>query len=104
MNWNKAIDVNMDYKIPLSSDSNQTSVIVNVNFDFTEKIFTIEYVGILDIMQRIGGLYSSVWPIMRFLNPFLALAFLIALCKIIRENAKQLYQREVIIFLRLAEQ
>lgn len=103
VNWGRAFDMDADYRIPNSLDVNQTSVIIMINFDYTEKIFTIKYTGVLDIMQRIGGLQASIMPIMRFANPWLYLVFLIALCRIIREKAQDMYKNEILTFLKLTE-
>ena len=76
VHWGRAIDLNADYRIPNSLDVNQTNVMIMINFDYTEKIFTIKYTGVMDILQRVGGLQASIIPVMRFASPWLMLLFL----------------------------
>lgn len=75
--FDKSMDRNSDYFIPISSSFNKSEISVQLNFDFTETIFRINYVGIGDVLASIGGLSASLMPIVRFGGPFLALLFLI---------------------------
>jgi hypothetical protein len=54
-------------------------------------VFVLEYIGIIDIMSKVGGLQASVMPIMRLLGPWLALGFLIQMSRVIRRRSQEDY-------------
>jgi len=59
---------------------------LNIDFDFTERIYNISYYTVLDIMAVIGGLKASIMPIIGYLAPLLALHFLMSLATIIENK------------------
>lgn len=70
--------IDQDFHIPQSTGSfNNSNIVVLLNFEFTEQIFEIYYIGVLDILARIGGLSASILPILRILGPYFILAFLV---------------------------
>ena len=82
--------LNKDSRVPLraKSEINGTEMIANVNFDFTERQYTLKFVGFSDILAKVGGMRSSVLPIIGLLLPLLGLYFLMALADIIVNHAK----------------
>lgn len=65
-------------------------MVSNIDFDFTERIYDIQYFGILDLLSKLGGLRASLVPILGYAAPFLALHFLYSLAGIIDERLGQL--------------
>lgn len=87
--WEGHPIVDIDGRVPLKPQGavNGSSMIANINYDFTERQYTIEYVGINDVLSRVGGMRSSVLPIIALLVPYVSLYFLVLLADIIREAA-----------------
>lgn len=50
-----------------------------LKFDFTQRVFTINFFTVFDIMAVLGGFKSSLGPIFTIGTPFLTLFFLIQL-------------------------
>ena len=65
-----------------------------LEFDFTERIFTLYYFNVFDIMASIGGLKASIGPILSIATPTSILVFLIKLAMIIRDSLHQSYLDE----------
>ena len=61
------------------------------------------YFGIIDILAKVGGLMASVMPVMRFLNPFLFLYFLVRLASIYRNSCKDKYIHDLYHFVEKCE-
>lgn len=62
-----------------------------LQFDFTERIFTLYYFSVFDILASIGGLKASIGPILSIATPVSILIFLIKLAMIIRDSLHQNY-------------
>lgn len=58
----------------------------NIDFDFTERIYTIKYFGIMDVMSTLGGLRASILPLLGWFIPLMTLHFLYSLAGIIDEK------------------
>ena len=86
MYWKTSSDTNDDNQIPTRDKYNSTLIQFNVDFDYTERIYNINYYTILDIMAILGGLKASIMPIFAYLAPLLALHFLMQLARIIDEK------------------
>ena len=61
-------------------------MVSNVNFEFTERIYDVEYFGIMDLLSKLGGLRASILPIIGYVAPFLALHFFYSLAGIIDDK------------------
>jgi len=75
----------------------------NIDFDFSERIYNINYFTFLDIMAVIGGLKASIMPIIGYLAPLLALHFLISLAQIIVDKMHDNQHKEHLELLRVAK-
>lgn len=73
-------------KLPLVNQNNVTSSNLDIalNFNYIEQTYTIKYVGVLDIVSRIGGYMASFLPLINILGPFLLLRFLKELADVMR--------------------
>lgn len=71
-----------------------STITVNLEFDFTERVFTLFYFSLSDILSIIGGLKASISPLLSSLTPLFILIFLIKLSYIIREKMEQNYKEE----------
>lgn len=63
-----------------------SSIISNLDFDFTERIYELQYYGVMDIMSKLGGLRASIIPLLGYLLPLLTLHFLYSLAGIIDDK------------------
>ena len=85
--WRKSVVINDDFKTPLRpSNDEHTRVVSNIDFYFTERIYDIEYYGLMDLLSKIGGLRASIMPMIGYMGPFLALHFLYSLAGIIDDK------------------
>ena len=85
--------------MPHRETYNSSHAIIQFQFDFTEKEFTITYFGILDIVSTLGGLNGFVTLIIRIMTPIFILMFLVSLSKIIMEVYDKKYRHELISIL-----
>ena len=101
MIWKKVPAVNSDYNIDLKSPAqfNNSNLVVQLNFEFTERVFVLDYTGVLDIMSKVGGLQASIMPIMRMVSPWIALSFMFQLSRIIRSKSEDDYKKFLLTFL-----
>lgn len=78
-------NVNNDGRTPIHEeevDSSDQSI--QLNFEYTEQRFTIKYVGVMDIVSRVGGYVASFLPLMNILGPLLVLQYLRQLSEVLR--------------------
>ena len=95
--WRKTVVVNDDNltpvrKLGLGESFNQTTgtnIVSNIDFDFTERIYDIQYYGILDVLAKLGGLRASILPIVGYFAPLLTLHFLYTLGGIVDQKIKK---------------
>ena len=89
INWGGAKNLDVDLKVPLKSKDmvRSSDMIANVDYDFTERQYTLHYYKITDMLKSIGGIRSSVLPIIGLVLPFFGLWFLMLLADIIVRNA-----------------
>jgi len=98
VDWTGEALLNKDLRVPLmpQSEVNGTDMIANINYEFTERQYTLNYVGIGDILKQVGGMRSSVLPIIGLLLPFLGLWFLMLLADIIVRRSTKNQEEELI--------
>lgn len=70
------------------SEVNGSDMVANINYDFTERQYTLHYYKIKDMLTSVGGIRASVLPIIGFMLPFFGLWFLMILGDIIVQNAR----------------
>ena len=85
----------MPYKDP--------EITIFLQFDFTERIFTLYYFNIFDILASVGGLKASIGPILSIATPISVLVFLIKLSIIIRDSLHESYIDEHKRFIPVAK-
>ena len=66
-----------------------SNIVSNIDFDFTERIYDIQYYGILDVLSKLGGLRASIFPIVGYFAPLLTLHFLYSLAGIVDNKIKK---------------
>ena len=82
----------------------QTSVGILLKFDFTQRVFTINFFTVFDIMAVLGGFKSSLGPLLTIFTPMLTLMFLFQLSTIIRERMVHTLEDEVSTLMDLADE
>lgn len=93
----RTLGKNEEYNATLGS-----KIISNIDFDFTERIYTLKYFDIRDIMSILGGLRSSIIPLVAFIVPLLTLHFLYNLAIIIDDKITVDKQNEMIKMINIA--
>lgn len=68
---------------------------VQLDFDFTERIFKLQYFSVFDIMSIIGGFQASLTPIINQFLPFFVLFYMFQLSEIIRDKIKGWQHKEL---------
>lgn len=106
--WRKTVVTNDDGLVPVrilgkEDVFNQTHIVCNLDFDFVERIYNIEYFGLMDIMSKLGGLRSSILPIIGYLMPLFALHFLWSLAGIIDDKMELNQKREMLDLVKIAK-
>lgn len=61
-------------------------MVINIDFDFVEKVNDIKYTTLVDVMSKLGGFKASFAPILSFIAPLFALHFFWKLSGIIDEK------------------
>lgn len=94
-----------DYgKTPLRSADRiiGTQIISNIDFDFTERIYDIQYFGVMDILAHLGGLRASILPILGYFIPLLTLHFLYSLAGIIDKKLEDHQIEEMVNLIKIS--
>lgn len=102
--WSKTVIVNDAGQTPtrklgkgeVFNQTTGSNLISNIDFDFTERIYHVEYFGIMDLLSKIGGLSASINPIIGYFIPLLTLHFLYKLAGIIDEKLAELQREEML--------
>jgi len=97
--------VNEDFRhATMDGDHSDTYLHVNLDFDFTERVFSYHFYTFLDILATLGGLNASIGPLLRLFGPLFVFAFLWNLSTIIRDHLKANYIAEVDKFINIAKE
>ena len=75
---------------------------MNIDFDFTERVYNIHFYGVMDILSRLGGLRASLLPIFGLLAPLFVTSFLYQLAKVSQTNVEERRLKEIVHFIRIA--
>jgi hypothetical protein len=65
---------------------NETAVISNIDFEYTERVYNIHFYTFSDMLAQIGGLRSSLGPILGLVVPFFTMSFLHTLAGLIQKK------------------
>ena len=68
---------------------------MSLDFEFTEKVITLKFFTVFDIMTIIGGFNASLLPAINMILPLFVLYFLFQLGEIIRDKLKYNYYIEM---------
>ena len=73
--------MNVDKKdrIVIKDGFTDPEMTIFLQFDFTERIFTLYYFTVFDVLSSIGGLKASIGPMISVATPISILFFLIRL-------------------------
>ena len=93
--WIKATNLDEDYLITTREIPNKDKFDVQLDFDFTERIFKLSYFSVFDIMSIIGGFQASLTPIINQIMPFFVLYYMFQLSEIIRDKIKGWHHKEI---------
>jgi hypothetical protein len=91
-----------DGKFGIRDSFNSSTILMQLNFDFTQRVFSYNYFTFADILSRIGGLQGSIMPLLGQLTPLFMLYFLVKLCEIIKEKLEESYLKDAAKFATLA--
>lgn len=87
--WGQPKVLDEDGRLILREKYSSNRQVVNLEFDFTHKRYTISYVTWSDVLSKIGGLRSVILPFIEFFIPLLMLLFLVELITIVQEQTKK---------------
>lgn len=93
--WRKTAKINDDHLTDVRTKYNRSSIQSNIDFDFTERIYDVQFYNWGDILSKIGGLRASILPILGYIMPLLTLHFLWSLAGIIDDKMHQNQQNEM---------
>lgn len=65
---------------------------IKLDFDFTERVYTLNFFSVFDIMTIIGGFNASLIPFIDLVLPLFVLYFMFQLSEIIRDKMKSDYE------------
>lgn len=71
--------------------------------NFVERQYILNFFTFGDIMAKLGGLKSSIMPILGEFGPFFVLFFLLSLVKIIKNNMQKAYETALKDFINASE-
>ena len=91
----RTTNTNQDGKVPHRSFYNSSTVIVQFEFEFVERQYTLTYNGIMDIVSTLGGINGFIGPAIKIFTPVFILFFLLELSKIIQEKFDMQYKGEL---------
>ena len=93
--WQKTHVQNDDHKTGMQHEFNRSIIQSNIDFEFTKRIYNIYYFKWFDILSKIGGLRSSIIPMIGYVMPFVILHFLIKLAGIVDTQMHKFQEMEM---------
>jgi hypothetical protein len=90
--WKKnMMNINKDGKVQKRDKANEfnSTFYLNVDFDFTQRHYTITYYKFLDLFADIGGLAASFAIIVSLATFFVPLGMLMTLAAYIKQNSRK---------------
>ena len=105
--WKKTVVANDDFWTPtriLLPDQkvNNTAILSNIDFEFTERIYKIHFYGFLDLLSTIGGLRASLEPIFELALPLFIGHFLYSLAGVVKNKMSQNRLKEMLRLVKSA--
>lgn len=75
---------------------------ISLDFDFTQREYTVTFITFWDIFAEIGGLKAAIMPLVQLFVPFWILFFLISLSHIIKDASAEKAKLEFIELLHVS--
>ena len=83
----KITDLDQNFQVEVEESHNGSSnTTINAGFDFTHRHYKYHMFGFKDFLKNYGALKATIYPIVSFVLPFLALAFFYRLAGIIQRR------------------
>ena len=79
-------DHDADLKSQKEMSYNGTNIVLNLNMNFVERQFILNFYTFADILSKLGGLRASIMTIIGQFSPFFVLFFLLSVTKIIKNK------------------
>ena len=87
--WTKSTEYDENGEANIRDKRSSNTLTMPVDFDFTQREYTLKFYDFGDILAKIGGLRASIMPFFLFFAPLLVLYFLIELAKITKTNTEK---------------
>jgi len=87
--WTKSTEYDENGEANIRDKRSSSTLTMPVDFDFTQREYTLKFYDFGDILAKIGGLRASIMPFFLFFAPLLVLYFLIELAKITKANTEK---------------
>ena len=71
--WEPATNVDENRKITMRDTYMSSTILVKTNFDFTQRIYEINYIDSFDVVASLGGFRAAVTTLFGFCTPFVIL-------------------------------
>lgn len=84
--WTRSTKYDENGEENVRSKRSSNTLIMPIDFDFTQREYTIKFFDFWDILAKIGGLRAAIFPFFMFFMPLLVLYFLIELSTITKER------------------
>ena len=94
--FQKTLQTDEDGRVPHRESFNSSKIMIQFQFDFTERQFTINYFGVVDVISTLGGINGFITPILAGITPLFMLVFLIEFAKYIGDMYDKDYKNELI--------
>ena len=82
-------DFNVEYKCPTASKFENTKIVFNLNMQFVENQFILQYYSFNDVFSTLGGLLSSIGLIVSQFQPLIVIYFLFLVANMIKRKMKK---------------
>ena len=69
-----------------SNDAEHT-LLVDIDFDFSVKIYTYEFFSMEDVISRIGGISSTIKVLIAIMGPIFAFKFMFIFARVLKRKA-----------------
>lgn len=97
--WSTTTDQDISYASPRAATFNGTDIVYNLNMNFVERQYILNFYTFGDIMSKVGGLSASIMPILGEFTPFFVLFFLLQVTRVIKDKIQSNYENRLSSFL-----
>jgi hypothetical protein len=103
LDWHKNVqNIDENGLVEINPTYRNSDMVVSLDFDFTQREYTVTFVTFWDIFAEIGGLKAAILPLVHILVPFWILFFLISLSHIIKDASAEKAKLEFIDLLHVS--